>query len=387
MNLILALTLLCMCQLLQASPAERSEESRTTSEYDYEQHKKRYNIPDEEDEERKANFDIADAFIKAHNADPTKTSILAHNHLSHKSEAEKKTLRGHKELSADQKPEVKAEREEIDAAEERSYPSSLDWRDYNGINYVSPIQNQGQCGSCWTFSSTATLESRWAIVNGWTSVPKLSEQNIVDCCHTGSSTQTGCDGGNVVNAWAYVASKKGLSVGWITGTNSAALPKATKGQEYESVYPYKGVGGTCKFSNNWNNIGAYTSYYDTIYWNMPRSASYNIKANSPSEFKKALQDGPVSVAIDASGSTFNYYSGGTMQASECGTSLDHAVNVIGYGSDSNGDYWLMRNSWGTDWGLSGYMKFARTDSDGPGTCGVLKQGSYPYVKRVGLQGE
>jgi len=341
-------------------------------------HKKKYNIPDAEEAERKENYDAADAFIKAHNADPTKTSIMAHNHLSHLHESEKKILRGHRELeNTPLKNSSVADRIAPDVRS--SYPASLDWRDYNGNNYLSPIQNQGQCGSCWTFSATATLESRWAIVNGG-SVPKLSEQNIVDCCHTQSSCQSGCNGGNVVNAWAYVASYKDFSVGWITGTNTCGLPKAFAGQERESDYPYTGKGGTCKFSNTWSNIGAYTSYYNTIYYNKPRDASYDITANSPSAFKKALQSGPVSVAIDASASSFSYYSSGTIQAYECGTSLDHAVNVIGYGSDSNGDFWLLRNSWGTGWGLSGYMKFARTDYDGPGTCGVLKQGSYPLVK-------
>jgi len=403
MKFLLALNLLCLCHGIESM-------SSISKKSDYEEHKARFGLKYsvEEDHARKMNFDKADAIIKAHNADPKKTSKLAHNPLSTLHEHEKKQLRGAVIPKENRQKEKKTlplkmkksttyqptsnttevEEQAISVSEpsnlkhirkrREAYPKSLDWRSYKGTNYLAPIQNQGKCGSCWTFSATASLESRWAFVNK-KPVPKLSEQNIVDCCHTGSSDGNNCNGGWYTDAWNYVASNKGFSVGPITGTNKAALPKPHMGQDYLSTYPYTGKGGQkCKFSGN--SIGGTSWSYKTPGQQYKRSASYNIKPNSPAAFKKALQSGPISVAIDASGDKFSYYKKGILQASDCGIKLDHAVNVIGYGSDADGDFWLMRNSWGTDWGLQGYMKFQRTDKEGsPGTCGLLQAAAYPNV--------
>jgi len=380
MKLILAISLLCICQILHASPSEREVEIKhpqvDRSDH-WEEHKKKFglNFTVEEEDARRANYMTMHAFINEHNANPNHTSVMGHNHLSHLHESEKKAMRG-----ARPPPNVAALHTNPVApptdADERSYPSSLDWRAYSdGKNYVSPIQSQGSCGSCWTFSATATLESRWAFVNQ-ESVSKFSEQNILDCCHTGSTNGNNCNGGWYTDAWAYVASYKGFAVSDITGTNDATLPKGYIGQNYLSSYPYTGEGSqSCSFSDNHIGGWSYPYKYGSKYY-----ASYNIQTKSASAFKKALQSGPISVAIDASGNAFSAYASGTLQASSCGTSLDHAVNCIGYGSDDNGDYWLLRNSWGTSWGLSGYMKFERTDTeDSVGTCGILTAGAYPNV--------
>jgi len=370
MKFILALTLLlCLYQVMEAKPADQGGQKLPPKGDAWGEHKKKYalHLSDDEDKERKGHFLKADAIIKKHNAEGHK-SKLAHNHLSHMSEAEKKQLRG-------AIPPTQSRFAEISERSDTAVADTLDWRNVNGKDYLAPIQNQGQCGSCWTFSATASLESRWAIKYGY--VPKLSEQNIVDCCHTGNSDQSGCNGGWYNNAWDYVASSKGHAVGEITGTNQNALPKPYPGQDYLSGYPYTAKPGTCAFTGNY---GAYTWPYSTPNSYYKKSASHNIKANSPAAFKAALQSGPISVAIDASGSTFSYYKSGTIEASQCGTTIDHAVNVIGYGSDSNGKYWLMRNSWGTGWGENGYMKFERTDEEGSlGTCGVLQYGAYPNM--------
>jgi len=388
MKLIASLTLLC---LFHALPAARIPEERQSSEapgpavvtpstnqYTWEEHKLKYGLEFSDDEEvvRRGHFDAADTFIQQYNSEGGHTASMAHNHLSHKSDDEIKQLRG-----AIPPPPRNATARNAGlpalALDRASYPSSLDWRDKDGKTYVNNIKDQGECGSCWTFSATASLESRWAILNGW--LPSLSEQNLVDCVHTGSSDSSGCNGGWYTNAWDYVASYKGFAVGSITGTNPAGLPKKYSGQDLESYYKYTGEAGTCAFKANY--IGAYTSDYKTIYYNQPYSASHDIAENSPSAMIEALQTGPISVAIDASGNSFTYYSAGTLKASECGTNLDHAVNVIGYGSDSNGDYWLLRNSWGTTWGLEGYFKFARTSTEGSeGTCGVQKSAAYPNVE-------
>jgi len=377
---------LCLGQMLEAAPPSSPPPAERSGTYTYDDHIKKFGIHHSAEEEpaTRANFAKADAFIKKHNADTRRTSVMAHNHLSTLHESEKKAMRG----AIRPKPATTKSRAIVaEVAEDRSYPASLDWRN-NGGNFLAPIQNQGQCGSCWTFSASATLESRWAIVHGMAgNVPKLSEQNLVDCCHTGNSDASGCDGGWYSNAWAYTASKKGSSVGEMTMENQATLPKSIRGQNYLVDYPYTGEGGqSCKFSSA-DGVGAYATgysigeemyYTNSLYYTT--SASHTVTANSPSAIKAALQTGPISVAIDASNNTFSYYKSGTIQADDCGTTIDHAVNIIGYGSDDNGDYWLMRNSWGTDWGLDGYMKFARTDTEGSkGTCGVQQDGAYPNV--------
>jgi len=370
MKIILALTLLCLYQIIEAKPADRGEQVLPEKGDAWEEHKKKHglHLKGDEEKERKGHFLKADAIIKKHNAEGHK-SKLAHNHLSHMSEAEKKQLRGAIVPTQSRVADV------FERCDDNTDVAELDWRNVNGTDYLAPIQNQGQCGSCWTFSATAALESRWAIKYGY--VPKLSEQNIVDCCHAGDSDRSGCQGGWYTTAWDYVASNKGYSVGPITGSNPNYFPKPYVGQDLLSQYPYTAMAGTCDFKGY---IGAYTWAYSTPNSNYRNSASHDIEANSPAAFKAALQSGPISVAIDASGSTFGYYKSGTIEASQCGTSLDHAVNVIGYGTDSNGKYWLMRNSWGTGWGENGYMKFERTDEEGSvGTCGVLMNGAYPNM--------
>jgi len=370
MKIAVALTLLCLYQLIEAKAAGSK---RSVVGDSWEQHKNKHglhNLSADEEKERKGNFLKADAIIKAHNAAGHKCK-LAHNHLSHLSEAEKKQMRGAIP------PEKTRSAEISDRSDDTPTADSLDWRNVNGKNYVSPIQNQGQCGSCWAFSATASLESRWAIKNGG-DVPKLSEQNIVDCCHPYSNRppSNGCNGGWYEMAWNYVASKKGFGVWEITGYNPYALPKPVIGQDLLSQYPYTAKAGTCKFTAG--AVGATTLPITGPYNNV--EASHTIKAYSPAAFKTALKTGPISVAIDASGHTFQYYKTGTIEASQCGTSIDHAVNVIGYGSDSNGKYWILRNSWGTGWGEEGYAKFERTDEEGSkGTCAVLMFGNYPNI--------
>jgi len=380
MKLILALTLLCLYQIIEAKPSEPKEPERASA---WEEHKKKHglnNLSAAEEKERKGHYDAADDFINTHNAAGHK-SKMAHNHLSHMSESEKKQLRGAVIPAQSRLDEIPI------VVDDRCDPNDIaviDWRDVNGTNYLAPIQNQGQCGSCWAFSATASLESRWAIKHGG-DVPKLSEQNIVDCCHkySTSAPSNGCNGGFYCLAWSYVASHKGFSVGSMTGENPAALPKPVAGQDYESQYPYTAKAGTCAFTGN---VTVYTVPYNTTVYSWvidstgKNSATYAIKQKSPAAFKAALQSGPISVAIDATGNVFNYYKSGTIEASQLGTSIDHAVNMIGYGSDSNGKYWLMRNSWGTGWGESGYMKFERTDEEGSvGTGAVLMYGMYPSV--------
>jgi len=159
-------------------------------------------------------------------------------------------------------------------------------------------------------------------------------------CSSAEGNQ-GCNGGLMDDAFTYLKSNKIMT---------------------EASYPYKGKVGTCAAKGGVSSI---TSFGD-------------VKANSPLDLKAAVAAGPVSVAIDAAGIGFQLYFGGIMKHF-CGTSLDHGVLTVGYGSSSSGeDYWILKNSWGGSWGESGFFRMFRNYSEqGPGTCGLQKQASYP----------
>jgi len=217
-------------------------------------------------------------------------------------------------------------------------PASVDWRQRN---VLSPVQDQGQCGSCWAFSATATLESQ-AAISGGTRPKKLAEQWLVDCdkqCGTyrsESGCDAGCEGGLQPNAWVYTT--------------------ANGGQPAETDYPYTGADGTCM-----TGLTGITT---------PKSWEF-APSDEPSIATYVAANGPVSIAVDAS--NWSFYTGGIMSGSSvCPTSsdpwstLDHGVNIVGYGTDSGTDFWIIRNSWNADWGEQGYCRIVR----GSNFCGV-----------------
>lgn len=229
-----------------------------------------------------------------------------------------------------------------------SLPESWDWRT-KGV--VSPIRDQGQCGSCWAFSGTATIESAVAIKTGV--LNDLSEQQGVDCSTIKEGYKNmGCNGGWYYNLWDYV--------------------KANGGLTSETCYPYtSGVTtttGSCK--NNCSPLP-----------NTQVLGQVVIKPGSDSAMMNGLYLNPVSVAIEADTKAFQLYSSGVFANTGCGTTLDHAVVLVGWGTDPvGGDYYILRNSWGTTWGESGYMRIGRGPAYGSaGECGVLSKPYYPVV--------
>lgn len=216
-----------------------------------------------------------------------------------------------------------------------SLPDSFDWRDY-GI--VTPVKNQGKCGSCWTFSATGAMEGAWAISTG--KLISLSEQQLVDCV----KEDQGCNGGEMDNAFIY-AIKNGIC------------------PEYEE--PYTARDEKCEKCET----------------SIVFSGCKNIPANNQLLLKEAVAlHGPVSVSIEADQSYFQLYNGDIITDKKCGTNLDHGVLVVGYGEENGQLYWTVKNSWGEDWGDHGYVRIARSESENdPGVCGIGMQASFPVV--------
>jgi len=214
-------------------------------------------------------------------------------------------------------------------------PDSQDWRKHG---YVTPVKNQGQCGSCWSFSSTGSLEGQH--FNSTGKLVSLSEQQLVDC----DSTCYGCNGGRVDSAFDW----------WIRHG----------GAVLESDYPYTARDGSCK--NSGKRVAATLRKY------------HNVAKGSESGLKQSSGTvGPVSVAIDASHYSFQNYRSGVYYEPRCSSyRLDHAVLVVGYGSSAGSDYWIVKNSWGRSWGQQGYIWMARNRNN---NCGIATDALYPIV--------
>jgi KDEL-tailed cysteine endopeptidase len=220
-----------------------------------------------------------------------------------------------------------------------SIPVSIDWRDKNAVNTV---RDQGQCGSCWAFSAVGALESR-AFIQAIDKhgLLQLSEQQLVDCAG-GSYGNEGCNGGDMGAAFDYAK-----DYGMMNRTD----------------YPYTAQDGDCAFDGN-------------KVTRVKPSGHTMVTPNSAAALKTAIADGPVSVAIEADTFVFQFYSGGILNSAACGTNLDHGVVAIGYGVDpSKGEYYIVRNSWGSSWGVKGYINIAI--KDGAGICGIQMEPVYP----------
>lgn len=219
-------------------------------------------------------------------------------------------------------------------------PTELDWRI---TNKVTAVKDQGQCGSCWSFSATGAMEGAWAISTD--ELVSLSEQQLVDCSSGFKYGNNGCNGGLMDGAFEYA-----INNGMCTEDN----------------YPYKAADGTCK-----TDCGATIAHF---------SDCQDVPAKNEVALKEAVSIGPVSVAIEADTRVFQMYTSGILTSTECGTNLDHGVLITGYGRENGVDFWNVKNSWGVSWGESGYVKIGRSDSTkDAGVCGIAMQPSFPVV--------
>lgn len=219
-------------------------------------------------------------------------------------------------------------------------PSSWDWRSEGG---VTPVKNQGQCGSCWSFSATGAMEGSWFISTG--QLVNLSEQQLVDC--STRYINFGCNGGEMDNAFDYAIDK---------------------GMCLENDVPYIGESDSCSSSElNCNKVAYFSSCVD-------------VPSKNEVALEEAVYMNPVSVAIEADTSVFQFYKGGILNSEKCGTTLDHGVLVVGYGTENNEDYWIVKNSWGSSWGENGYIRISKSSSTSTnGVCGIAMQPSFIVV--------
>ena len=257
------------------------------------------------------NLDI----IRKHNADLSNTYYLHVNEFADvENEEFRKMTRGfahgvHASLLG-----ARNEAAPVDHDYIKSLPDSVDWRD-KGV--VTPVKNQGGCGSCWAFSATETLESALAIATGKLDV--LSPQQLVSCAPNPDECggTGGCAGSTQPLAFDYV--------------------KGAGGMTLESDYPYQGVTGTCKNSS--------------IKPVMTIDGQVDLPTNNYTALMDAVANvGPVAISVDAGGIAWQLYGGG-VYSGNCGSDIDHAVQLVGYGTEGTKDYWLVRNSWGSSWGV------------------------------------
>ena len=210
-------------------------------------------------------------------------------------------------------------------------PDSFDWRNRNGINYVSPIRNQGECGSCYAFASMAMMESRLRIVTNNTLQVVLSPQDVVGC----SEYSQGCAGG-----FPYlIAGKYAQDFGAVE----------------ESCFPYIGMDSTC------NETKECIRYHATDYYYV---GGYYGACNEPEMRLELVNNGPIAVGFEVLSDFFNYKGGiyrhtGLTDKFNPWEVTNHAVLVVGYGTEKGVPYWSVKNSWGEDWGENGYFRIVR----------------------------
>ncbi|KAE9604609.1 hypothetical protein Lal_00011067 [Lupinus albus] len=210
-------------------------------------------------------------------------------------------------------------------------PGSIDWRQKGA---VTKVKNQGSCGCCWAFSSIAAVEGFTKIKNG--NLLSLSAQELVDC------TSKGCSGASVIKGYKYIIEHHGIAD--------------------ENSYPYTETAGTCQTDKKPTS---------------PISDFIIVPPNDEEQLLRAVSRQPVATSISIYGD-FKYYKEGIYTGGSYGTDLTHSVTIVGYGTSQEGiQYWLVKNSWGEQWGEGGYMRLQRGIDDKRGLCGLAMWPAYP----------
>lgn len=289
------------------------------------------------------NFANNDDIINTHNA-KNLSYTLGHNKFSHLSVDE---WRQYVRLGLD-RPSNAATASGVhgEPADVSSLTTAIDWTTKGA---VTGVKDQGQCGSCWSFSTTGALEGSY--YNKYGTLKSFSEQNFVDCdTLSNGGRDHGCNGGLMDNAFSWAQKNGGVCS--------------------EADYPY--VSGTTQ------KAGTCTQSKCAKDAKVAPTGFKDVTANSDTAMMSALNLGPVSVAIEADQTAFQLYKSGVFTAT-CGTNLDHGVLAVGYGTLNNVDYYKVKNSWGTSWGMDGYILLQRGVSQKEGQCGILAEPSYPTL--------
>lgn len=278
------------------------------------------------------------------------SSTSAVNHFADLSydEWRSQTFRGKKPARATSRTSQVSR--ELEAVISAGLPAAVNW---TAAGAVTPVKDQGQCGSCWAFATVVAVEGAHAVATK--NLLSLSEQQIVSCDLNTGDGNDGCNGGDQLPALMWIAKK-------------------TQGLCTEAAWPYKsgdGLNGKC--SQTCTGAGA-----------TPIKTGTEVAPGNETALMAAIAMQPISLSVDASANFWQFYSGGVVtEACKCANDncLDHGVGGVGYGTTSAGvDYWIVKNSWGGDWGEAGYIRLARGAAYNPhGQCGVQIDNQYAVV--------
>lgn len=247
-------------------------------------------------------------------------------------------------------------------------PPSINWRDTKA---VTPIKNQGQCGSCWAFSATEAIESQTVLASGGKLAIDLSPQQITSCTpNSGTYGCLGCNGGFTEGAYEYVKSAPGLANSFfIPYEQSLTQTTQTKACMSEKVQQIDGMDE--QLQGGYAQVTGYS--YATPPCTQGACANQDLQ-----KLAAALEHTPVSICVNAG--VWNDYTGGVMTSAACGSmgadSQDHCVMATGFNTKAATPYWIVRNSWASTWGEEGYIYLEMAKN----TCGLADDATIPQVK-------